>query len=172
MGKPRAAGRAPRDLSQQAQAFNRSALDPRVVSLARAQKAATPSLAVARGLVQLARLSTRALQVQLDPQLGSMRELTGRVPNPYAARAVPGASAERLLLESALPSFGLTAPAGELALVERSRMRDPDGGLSLAFDVVYDGRPVWLSELRAQFDASGALTAVHANRLSELQPAR
>jgi len=168
VGKPRA--QAPRDLSQRPQAFDRSALDARVVSLARMPKAAAPRLSVARGLVQLARLSSRPLQVRLDPQLGSLRELTGRVPNPYAGRATPNASAERLLLEAALPSFGLTAAAGQLALVERSRMRDPDGGLSLAFDVVYDGRPVWLCELRAQFDAGGALTAVHASRLSELQP--
>src|SRR5262249_43587411 len=149
-----------------------AAWQTRIVSLAGDAKATPPTPAVARGLVQLARLSTRPMTVRLDSQLGTLHELTGHIANPFADSATPAASAERPLVDSALASFGLPTTDRPVTLVERSRMRDSDGGLSLVFDVRYAGMPVWLSELRVQLDGSGALTAVHANRLTDLQPVR
>ena len=170
VGKPRRS--PPRDLGQRPEAFDSRVplAGAPIVALARAPKAVPPAPAVARGLVQLARHSSRPVTVELDPQLGTLRQLRGRIANPATQ---PGDRAElaRRWLEQLLPAFGL-GQHDALELVERSRMTDPDGGLNLAYDFRYDGLPVWLAELRVQLDGQGALTAVHAARLSELQPAR
>ncbi len=140
----------------------------RAVSLAAAPRARRPTPRVQQGLLSLVRRSTAPVYLELDPELASLRTFMGRVPNAEGR----GARAARRMLEGALPSFGLSAPGGDLELVERERQLDADGGLNLVYDLRLGGLTVWLAELRAQFDGAGALTAVHAEGLTTLQPPR
>lgn len=139
-----------------------------VVTLATSAKGTKPAEEVRAGLTQLARLSTRAPFVEVDTQLGTLRNFLGRVDNPRGR----GPRAARRMIEDILGGVGVATSGGSIELVERERLLERDGGLHLAYDFRYEGMPVWLAEIRAQFDGAGALTALHANRLTSFTPPR
>jgi MYXO-CTERM domain-containing protein len=175
-GKPRS--RAARSLGLQpatVHAATRAAQPWRYESVLRvavAPRATAPAPSVDRGLVQLARGSVTPPYIELDERLGTLRHFSGRVPYalPEGTSTAQRATAARRMVEGALASLGLGASHAQVELAPYYMLRDDDGGLSVAYDLRWQGLPVWLSEVRAQLDRDGALTALHAERLTELTP--
>jgi Zn-dependent metalloprotease len=175
VGKPRS--RAPRSIGPRAATVHAARPAPAwryeaVLRAAVAPRAAAPAPSVASGLVQLARRSVTPPYIELDGRLGTLRHFTGRVPNalPIGTSAAQCRTAARRMVEGAFAGIGLDAAQGDVELVERHALHDDDGGLSVAYDLSWQGLPVWFAGVRAQLDRDGALTALHAERLTALAP--
>jgi bacillolysin len=143
-----------------------------VLRVAVAARATEPAPSVANGLVQLARRSIIPPYIELDERLGTLRHFTGRVPNalPLGTKAARRATAARRMVEGALASTGLDVSQAHVSLIEHHVLHDEDGGLSVGYHLQWQGLPVWFASVRAQLDRDGALTALHAERLTALAP--
>ncbi|MDC0720731.1 M4 family metallopeptidase [Nannocystis bainbridge] len=147
-------------------AADHPAARPRPLSLAQAGKAAAPAPFVRAALIDLAARSSEPARVRLDPAHGTLRRFDGRVANPHGL----GVRACEALLAEHRDVLGLAAAPGAADLVQTRVINGDAGDLALHYDVRFRGLPVWGAEVRAHFDASGALTSIAAQNLGRLDP--
>jgi len=107
--------------------------------------------------------SQAPIRASLDSGAGRLTKLRGRFPT----RQPPGQAAARAFLARHAAAFGLRADLSDLRLVRQVEDR---GGLTLAFERLHAGVPVFAREVVVGFATDGAIVHVAGRPVLDLPP--